>query len=286
MAVKRPDNPKGILNYAEFARQVKLNRYVPGPGVAEYVEYYWTVFWELPEGKCFVSENLPYPSCHLVFEPERAYLQGVVTNRFEHRATGTGLVFSVKFLPGMTYAFIGRSLAAFTDRRFDIGELFGRKGVDLAATIRATRNGDEQIKAVESFLELRLRTLRSVRPGVLSSCSRTRTIVDWIAAHPEVTAVSEIERAFAVGPRALQLLFNKYVGVAPKWVVRRYRMLEAVEALHGRPGFVSNSSPGPKGHTDLATLAFDLGYSDQSHFTNDFRSMTGRTPGEYARTNR
>ncbi len=286
MAIERTDDPKGILNHTEFARQVKLNRYVPDAGLAEYVEHYWTVQWELPEGKSFLSENLPYPSCHLVFEPERAYLQGVVTSRFEHRATGTGLVFSVKFLPGMTYAFVGRSLATFTDRRFDIDELFGRMGVDLAATIRATRDVDEQITAVESFLALRLDTVPGARQRALSSCSRARTIVDWIAAHPNVTAVGEIERAFGVGPRALQLLFRKYVGVGPKWVIRRYRMLEAVETLHGRPEHRNNSSPRSTGHTDLASLAFELGYNDQSHFTNDFRSMTGRTPGEYAKTNR
>ncbi|ALI28246.1 Transcriptional regulator, AraC family [Mycolicibacterium fortuitum] len=33
---------------------------------------------------------------------------------------------------------------------------------------------------------------------------------------------------------------------------------------------------------DFADLAVRLGWYDQAHFTNDFRSMLGSTPGEYA----
>jgi AraC-like DNA-binding protein len=32
----------------------------------------------------------------------------------------------------------------------------------------------------------------------------------------------------------------------------------------------------------FADLAFRLGWHDQAHFINDFRSTLGRTPGEYA----
>ena len=35
------------------------------------------------------------------------------------------------------------------------------------------------------------------------------------------------------------------------------------------------------GGTTLAELAADLGYSDQAHFTHDFRTVTSMTPGEY-----
>jgi len=33
---------------------------------------------------------------------------------------------------------------------------------------------------------------------------------------------------------------------------------------------------------DSADLAVRLGWYDQAHFINDFRSMVGCTPGEYA----
>ena len=61
------------------------------------------------------------------------------------------------------------------------------------------------------------------------------------------------------------------MGVSPKWLIQRYRLLEATERL--AEGTV----------VDWADLALDLGYADQAHFIRDFRSMVGRTPAEYGR---
>jgi AraC-like DNA-binding protein len=36
----------------------------------------------------------------------------------------------------------------------------------------------------------------------------------------------------------------------------------------------------------MAALAYDLGYSSQSHFSNHFKKMTNISPREYLRVNR
>ncbi|MGC2278440.1 MAG: helix-turn-helix domain-containing protein, partial [Candidatus Acidiferrales bacterium] len=59
------------------------------------------------------------------------------------------------------------------------------------------------------------------------------------------------------------------VGVSPKWVIRRYRLHEAIEK------FNSCSRP------DWAQLALELGYFDQAHLINDFRSIVGYSPSQY-----
>jgi AraC-like DNA-binding protein len=66
-------------------------------------------------------------------------------------------------------------------------------------------------------------------------------------------------------------LFNEYVGVGPKWVVKRYRLQEAADQLAGGED------------ADLPQLALDLGYFDQPHFIKDFKSIVGKTPTEYSR---
>jgi len=48
--------------------------------------------------------------------------------------------------------------------------------------------------------------------------------------------------------RSLQRLFQEYVGVAPKWVIRRYRLHEVAAAI--RDG---------SGNPDWAELALDWG---------------------------
>ena len=69
--------------------------------------------------------------------------------------------------------------------------------------------------------------------------------------------------------RSVQRLFREYVGVPPKWVIRRYRLHELVERLHSGQAF------------EGAQLALDLGYADQAHLIHDFRHLVGYTPTGY-----
>jgi AraC-like DNA-binding protein len=52
---------------------------------------------------------------------------------------------------------------------------------------------------------------------------------------------------------------------------RRIRLQEVALALVTRPS------------DELAAIAADLGYTDQSHLTRDFRASTGLTPDAYRR---
>lgn len=70
--------------------------------------------------------------------------------------------------------------------------------------------------------------------------------------------------------RTLRRLFAEYVGVGPKWAVRRDRLREVTERM-------------ARGKTaDWAGTAADLGYADQAHFTRDFTAMFGEPPTRYA----
>jgi AraC-like DNA-binding protein len=70
--------------------------------------------------------------------------------------------------------------------------------------------------------------------------------------------------------RTTQRVFRRYVGVPVKWVLCRYRLQQAALLIETDPS------------VDFADLAVRLGWYDQAHFINDFRSMLGCSPGEYA----
>jgi AraC-like DNA-binding protein len=85
-----------------------------------------------------------------------------------------------------------------------------------------------------------------------------------------ITRVDDVCARFGMSARAVQRLFQNYVGVSPKWVLRRYRLHEAAAALarqQDRP---------------WAEVATELGYFDQSHFIRDFTAAIGLTPVAYA----
>src|SRR5690606_34247093 len=96
-------------------------------------------------------------------------------------------------------------------------------------------------------------------------------IAAWISANRDITRVDQVVDRLHLSKRTLQRIFSRYVGVSPKWVIKRYRLHDAAEQLAG--GQV----------VDLARLAGDLGYFDQAHFIKDFKAIIGKSPLAYTR---
>jgi AraC-like DNA-binding protein len=85
----------------------------------------------------------------------------------------------------------------------------------------------------------------------------------------EIVAVSQLADSFSLSVRSVQDICNRAIGVSPKWLIRCFRLQDALQALE--TGL----------NVNLAALAQDLGYFDQAHFTRDFKQITGATPGRY-----
>ena len=83
--------------------------------------------------------------------------------------------------------------------------------------------------------------------------------------------VAQVEEKCGVSTRSLQRLFERYVGVSPKWVLSRYRMHDVVTDLDAGYG------------GSLADLAAKYGWFDQAHFTREFTDLVGVPPGTYQR---
>jgi AraC-like DNA-binding protein len=145
-----------------------------------------------------------------------------------------------------------------------VEDVFGSDALALEAALFAQTNTEPMIAIFEQFLRARL-------PERDQNVDLINQIIDQIIADRTITKVSEVARRCGISSRTLQRLFSQYVGVGPKWVIKRYRLQEAADQLAG--GEVVN----------WATMAVDLGYFDQAHFIKDFKTLVGRTPAEYAR---
>ena len=112
--------------------------------------------------------------------------------------------------------------------------------------------------------------LRSVLPERDPLAEQVAALVSRITDDPGLRRVDQLSASSGMTARTLQRLFADYVGVSPKWVMRRARLHEAAErADSGEP-------------VDWAVLASDLGYADQAHLTRDFTVTIGVPPSRYA----
>jgi AraC-like DNA-binding protein len=259
----RQDRARGVLDGRQGEQRFRIERFWPAPDLAGLVEHHWIVSWDLRNRPAHEQETLPHPAVHLVFEAQGARLYGVHTRRFARRLEGAGRAVGVRFRAGGFRPWLGAPVRSLTDRTVPAVAVLGPPVERLAGALGGLSD-EAAATLVEDFL-------RRHRPEPDARVELVNRIVARITSDGAVLAVGDVARPFGISPRTLQRLFQEYVGVGPKWVIKRSRLHDAVARLEaGEP-------------EDWARLARDLGYFDQAHLIHDFKAMVGRTPGEYAR---
>jgi AraC-like DNA-binding protein len=262
-AAEDSDWTRGILNPGAEGERFQLTRLSPGAAAASVVERYWSVRWSLAEGDSYLSETMPYPSVNVVFEPGESAVNGISTTRWSRTLRGHGRVFAVKFLPGAFAPFFARPIHELNDRRLPIAAVFGAAADGLAAALLARDEDEQRASVFEAFLGPRL-------PAPDPERERVTEIVQLALATNSLRRVDQLADAAGLSVRSLQRLFQRYLGVTPKWTLCRFRIQEAAQRV----------AQGEE--VDWAALAQTLGYFDQAHFAGDFKAQIGKTPSEYA----
>jgi AraC-like DNA-binding protein len=228
MELGQTTSHRGILNPESSRRQFRLSRYSPAPDVGYFVERHWIVRWDLRGRAPYVSETLPHPCVNMVFEPSGGRVWGVPTRRFERRLEGRGFAVGTKFRPGGFHPFRPWPVAELTDGALGVDEVFGPEGARLESAVLASEDDREQVALVEAFLRGRWAPLD---PAVATIARIVQGLLDA----PDVARVEELAARHGYSSRTLQRLFRRYVGVGPKWVLKRYRLHEAAERMAEAP---------------------------------------------------
>ncbi len=253
----------GVLRPEAAARRLRLARHQPPADLAPFIDFFWVVRWQLTGQPSHEQAILPHPNVNLAFEAAGAAVYGVDTTVFVRRLTGDGKALGVRFRPGGFRAFYRGRVATLTDRVVPAAEIFGPAVVPALDGVMSA-DGDEAMTACAASL------LRGAAPAPDPVTEQVAGIVSRIRTDPALRRVGELVAVFGIPERRLQRLFAEYVGVSPKWVMRRARLHEA--ALRADTG----------GDVDWAALAADLGYADQAHLTRDFTATLGVPPSRYA----
>jgi len=256
------DRAKGVVAPGLAGKTFRMGRYLPPPDLAPFLEHYWIVEWDLRGQPPFVQRTLPYPSVHLVFDRARSGVFGVTTGAFDYTLQEAGKVCGLKFRPGAFRGLLGRPVHTITDQVLALSSVFGWDDAAAHAAVLAPADDAAMVDAANGLL-------RGALPAPDPQVERIAAILRAVESTPGLTQVEALAAGAGLHVRSLQQLFSEYVGVSPKWVIRRFRLHEAADRLaHGAD-------------VDLGALALDLGYFDQAHFTSDFRRLVGQAPGRY-----
>jgi len=258
---------RGVLRPGLAATRFALARHQPSDALAPFVDFFWIIRWDLRGQPAHEQTILPHPNVNLAFEASGAGIYGVDTKLFVRVLTGQGQALGVRFRAGCFRPFWQAPISQLSDRVIPAARLFGSRAEGTRqAIMRAGAGGEAEMVAHAEAL------LCSVVPAPDPAAEQAATLVARITDDPALRRVDQLSAASGISARGLQRLFADYVGVGPKWVMRRARLHEAAaRADSGEP-------------VDWAALAADLGYADQAHLTRDFTATIGVPPARYGRS--
>ena len=264
--------PRGILRGVQTSAGEAFthDRVKPPSHLSYCIEHFWTVQWNLRSGSQQTQETLPHPNIHLTFtrnfrktasSSTVAEIHGVETAKFSKSLEGQMWVFGVKFRPGGLRCFSRLSASSLTNRVIPAVQVFRPDLLPIAERLSPS----DAVEQISSYL----------KEHVTASDPQAEYVghlTDLIAADATLTKVSTLAKRAGVSVRSLERLFESYVGVSPKWVIRRYRLHEVLERIHS--GQVCSYSE----------LAAELAYADQAHLIRDFQQITGYSPAKYQKS--
>lgn len=254
--------PRGMIDPLGSAARIKVRRHPPSTRLAPFLDHYWIITWDLTGRAPEEQRVIPAPNAHLVFAPGNTALFGVVRGIEARRLTGQGRAIGARFRTGGLRPFLDEPVAQLTGRRLPAYTLTRVDDGEAERHVLSASDDTAMIAALEALLAP---ILPAPDPTVEQICA-------IIAAARRTNGAKRVEalaQEAGLGLRALQRLFHEYVGVSPKWVLRRYRLQETAWLLaQGRD-------------IALAPLAADLGYYDQAHLARDFSKLFGSSPARY-----
>jgi len=189
-------------------------------------------------------------------------LVGLLTKPLRLKAEGLVKFVAVRFFAWGALAFL-KSAAGRTDvTQVDLDPTW-QQVVRRAVVLVQGDNYQRAVADIEDFLiSLRLNTLFDPK--------HVRTTAKLLYHTRGQFRVAELADYCHLSVRQLERQFDQTTGVSPKALARAIRF----ESIRERLMFDPNAN--------LTDLAYEFGYADQAHFIKDFKSLTDKTPGEFA----
>ena len=191
------------------------------------------------------------------------WFTGVWTRRFVVEYPAWVRVVGVHFKPWGMSPFVDMPASELRDRSVPVDAVWQRSLDRIRNHIGGIASATEMLRVLEA--ELRARLAKAPSRGldlVLSTGGRLET------SHGAVP-VGALTDAAGVSGTHLATQFKSHVGVTPKRMARIYRFARLILSVD------------PSRPVDWSDLAHTAGYSDQAHFSKEFKDFTGHTPTGY-----
>ena len=278
-----------------------FTEYIPSDALADYIDAYWVRKTDhsvkaagrrvYADGCTDIIANTGNSGAHfnstarldqsLPLYPGHMYLGGTMT-AYGVVSTEAGCTLAgIRFRPGGFFALYGIPVREAVDRiiEFPDRELF----VLLEKEEGLPSRLDAHFLAKVHFLS----KTPSLRKKALVGQDFTSIYKSVYRCKGQVS-VEGLSRNFHLGNRTMERIFKENVGIPPKEFIKIVRFQEVLRRLRQMrsPDVFNGELPdGAVGISEesLLRIAFELGYYDHAHLTNEFKRYAGIRPSELSR---
>ncbi|MCF6439719.1 AraC family transcriptional regulator [Pseudoalteromonas luteoviolacea] len=251
----------GVLHHKAGNKNYDLRRYFPQVQLEGLIEQFWFVDWQLSGDKPHIQNNLPDPNFHLVVEAHQVKLIGPVSKLYTYTMKDKGRILGVKFNIGALSHLLDKPLSQYVDKEFFAREIFSDQVESRLLPLLDVESDKDIFNTLSAFLLNYTADSCVTQRQALALCTLIKNDTN-------IFSVEALSLKTNLSKRAIQRVFNKHVGLKPKWLIRKYRLHQVLKQLE-------------IGSIDILGVVELLGYTDQAHLIRDFKEIIGITPGQY-----
>ena len=251
----------GVQHLQISAERYHLRRYIPDTPLITLVEQFWLVNWYLTDEIPHIQKNLPDPNFHLIFENQKLKLIGPISKTYNYKMEGVGQIIGIKFQLGALSNHLALPISNYVDKEVNLQKLINFDVDELIATLNGIKNDEQIIERLKTYMVPLVTT-----PS--SDLIKVRELVNLIKNDTGIIKVEQLSVKSKLSIRTIQRYFKHHLGLSPKWLIRKYRLHQALDLLEQQ-------------EVNFLDIVEYLGYTDQSHLIRDFKEIIGVTPNNY-----
>lgn len=245
----------------------------PVPVLAPYIRHYWIL---QDDAVSSVSERtMPIGCMQLIFHKgKQLFLQNESRLQPQYFVCGQSVGFSdvlstgrIEMITVVLQPYAAKVLLhipgnLFHGQNVAIDEMEDMEFSDLSKQVADTPDNLTCIRLIEQFFLHRLYTFSGY------NLKRMSAVFHEINHRSQIN-ISLLSDAACLSSKQFGRVFADYVGTTPKEFIRIVRMQRALFLLQQDAGM------------PFAQVAYECGFSDQSHMIKEFKIFSGYTPAEY-----
>lgn len=247
--------------------------YKPCKLLQPYIRYYWvfksnqplnTLTFPIGCPQIIFHKQTPLYIPELKTSQSEFSISGQVNYPSHLYADGNVEMIVVVFQPYVLKAFLNLPVSLLHNQEISGYDLENAKLKQLAAQIFNYEDTNSCITIIEQWLLSRI--IDALTSKTTCNLKRIASAIQQLFTVPTIS-VTELASTVCLSKKQFERLFNELVGANPKEYARIVRFQKSLKLLQH---YTEDAN--------LAQIAYQCGYADQSHFIREFKQFSGYTP--------